>query len=54
MLTGSAQHLDDVVKGDVFRASVTARGAYGYSTFGSGTTVPHLQIDTTKVVGSNR
>lgn len=46
MLTGSAQQLDDVVKGDVFRASVTAEGACGYSTFGGGTKVPHLQIDT--------
>jgi hypothetical protein len=55
MLTGSAQQLEDVVKDDVFRASVTVLGAYEYNTMlGGGTRVPHLQIDSIKVVGKNR
>lgn len=54
MLTGSAGKLEDLVEGDVFRATVTVAGSFSYDTqIGGNTTVPLLQIDKIKVVGQN-
>ena len=53
-LTGNAKRLNDLVEGDVFRASVTVLGKMDYDTqIGGNTTVPHLQVDSIKVIDSN-
>lgn len=54
MLTGSAAALEDLVEGDVFRATVVVSGSFSYDTqIGGNTTVPLLQIDKIKVIGQN-
>ncbi len=54
MLSGDVDDLSDVVEDDVFRAAVTVLGSYSYDTqIGGNTTVPHLQVDSIKVIGNN-
>lgn len=54
MMSGTAELLDDVVKDDVFKATVTVLGSYSYDTqIGGNTTVPQLQIDKITIIGNN-
>jgi hypothetical protein len=51
VLRGSASKLDDLVDGDVFRASVEVIGSYDYDTqIGGETSAPHLQVLSIKVI----
>ena len=52
VLSGSAARLDNLVEGDVFRASVEVIGSYDYDTqIGGETSVPHLKVLSIKVIG---
>ena len=51
VLSGSPSKLDDLVEGDVFRASVEVIGSYDYDTqVGGETSAPHLQVLSIKVI----
>jgi hypothetical protein len=51
-LNGSTQKLDDLVEGDVFRASVTVTGSHDYDTqIGGRTSVAQFEVNSIKVIG---
>jgi hypothetical protein len=53
-MEGKASKLEDLIEGDVFKASVTVVGSYSYDTqMGGNTTVPELHVNSIKQVGHN-
>jgi hypothetical protein len=51
VLSGSATQLNNLVEGDVFRASVEVSGSYDYDTqIGGETSAPHLEVLSIKVI----
>jgi hypothetical protein len=54
ILTGDEDDLSNLVKGDIFRASVTVIGSFDYDTqMGENTTLPYLTVNNLRVIDKN-